>query len=135
MPRHDKPLRFFVDRSLGRGQVPDGLRRLGLDVVTLAERYGIPDDEGISDETWLSDAGRNGEIVLTKDYRIKTRPAELDAIKRNRVKCFCISSARIGADEMIQRFQTNLQRMIRASRASGPFLYVVHSKSIEKREL
>jgi len=135
VPRQDKPLKFFIDRSLGRGQVPDGLRKLGLDIVTLAERYGIPADEGISDETWLREAGRNGEIVLTKDYRIKSRPAELEAIKRNKVKCFCISSANISADEMIERFQINLQRMIRASSANGPFLYVVHSKSIEKRDL
>jgi hypothetical protein len=33
---------LFVDRSLGRIQVPALLRRAALRLVTLAEHYGIP---------------------------------------------------------------------------------------------
>jgi hypothetical protein len=36
---------LFIDRSLGRIQVPQLLRDAGLRLVTLAERYGIPNDE------------------------------------------------------------------------------------------
>jgi hypothetical protein len=39
---------LFLDRSLGRIQVPALLREAGLRLVTLAERYGIPEDEGIA---------------------------------------------------------------------------------------
>ena len=38
---------LFLDRSLGRLQVPDLLRAAGLRVVTLADHYGIPQDEAI----------------------------------------------------------------------------------------
>ncbi len=55
---------FFVDRSLGRKAVPELLRTAGLTVVTLAERYGIPTDETITDETRLADAGRQNEAML-----------------------------------------------------------------------
>ena len=37
------------------------------DFVTLAERYGIPDDERVTDEQWLAEAGQLGEVVLMKD--------------------------------------------------------------------
>ena len=45
----------FLDRSLGRVKVPQLLRDAGLRLLTLAERYGIPADEGVSDEEWLAE--------------------------------------------------------------------------------
>ena len=46
---------LFIDRSLGRVQVPRLLRAQGLRVVTLAERYGVPNDENVTDEEWLAE--------------------------------------------------------------------------------
>ena len=40
--------KFFIDRSLGRVAVPNGLRDDGWDVVTLAEHYGMPRDEEVA---------------------------------------------------------------------------------------
>ncbi|MGH3770194.1 MAG: hypothetical protein ACRDRW_02135 [Pseudonocardiaceae bacterium] len=40
---------LFIDRSLGRRQVPDLLRASGLRLRTLAEVYGVPADEDIQD--------------------------------------------------------------------------------------
>ena len=42
---------LFIDRSLGRIQVPGLLRAAGLRLTTLAERYGVPVDETVSDVT------------------------------------------------------------------------------------
>ncbi len=44
-----EPPKFFVDRSLGRIRVPGLLREAGWSLVTLAEHYGIPQDEQIAD--------------------------------------------------------------------------------------
>ena len=44
---------LFIDRSLGRLRVPAGLRGAGLRLRTLAEHYGIPEDENVEDITWL----------------------------------------------------------------------------------
>jgi hypothetical protein len=62
---------LFVDRSLGRIRVPNLLRAAGLRLVTLAERYGIPNDEIVQDTEWLADAGRRGEAVVMKDDRVR----------------------------------------------------------------
>ncbi|MCB0964513.1 MAG: hypothetical protein KDA98_14635 [Acidimicrobiales bacterium] len=48
---------LFLDRSLGRKKVPEGLRAAGLRLTTLAEHYGIPADADVADETWLEMAG------------------------------------------------------------------------------
>jgi len=44
---------LFLDRSLGRRQVPALLRDVGLRLRTLAEVYGIPADETVADTEWL----------------------------------------------------------------------------------
>lgn len=40
---------FFVDRSLGRRRLPEGLRSDGWVLHTLAEVYGVPTDEAVAD--------------------------------------------------------------------------------------
>jgi len=62
----------FLDRSLGRRQVPDLLRAAGLRVKTLSEAYGIPADEDVTDVGWLEWAGTRGWVVLMKDEKIMT---------------------------------------------------------------
>jgi hypothetical protein len=61
VPHPDGLPDLFIDRSLGRIQVPALLREAGLRLTTLAERYGIPADESVADEQWLQDAGQRGE--------------------------------------------------------------------------
>lgn len=63
-PPHSGLPRFFLDRNLGRYAVPQGLREAGLDVIALAERYGVPQDERITDVQWMRDAAEHGEAVL-----------------------------------------------------------------------
>ncbi|MDP8954303.1 MAG: hypothetical protein M3N37_05190, partial [Actinomycetota bacterium] len=67
MPHPDGLPDLFLDRSLGRVTVPRLLRDEGLRLVSLAERYGVPQDESISDERWLREAGERSEAVLMKD--------------------------------------------------------------------
>lgn len=65
---------LFLDRSLGRIQVPGLLRAGGLRLITLAEHYGIPADEDIVDEGWLELAGRNGWVVFRRTLGSETGP-------------------------------------------------------------
>lgn len=58
---------LFLDRSLGRKQIPARLRAAGLRLVTLAEHYGIPADEKVKDEDWLRLVGERGWVAFTKD--------------------------------------------------------------------
>src|SRR5882762_10755842 len=60
---HDDPEgapTFFIDRDLGRKAFPEGLRQAGLRVVTLAEHYGIPQDQEIVDHEWMLEAAGRG---------------------------------------------------------------------------
>jgi len=89
---------LFLDRSLGRIQVPQLLRAQGLSLLTLAEHYGIPQDEQIDDPTWLAEAGRQGWVVLMKDGRIRSNTPELKAVKDYGLRCFCLRHGSNGLD-------------------------------------
>lgn len=127
---------LFLDRSLGRIKVPSLLRAAGLQLVTLAEHYGIPADEKIADAEWLQLAGTRGWTVFMKDERIRYNPAEREAVKAHDVRCFCLSSQQLSGEAMAERFLANLDRITRAcAERVGPFLYIVYSTRIEERPL
>src|SRR5881275_3087425 len=86
---------LFLDRSLGRRQVPALLRASGLRLHTLAEVYGVPADEAVTDVEWLAMVGGEGWPVLMKDERIRYRPAEREALIAPGVRAFCLTSGNL----------------------------------------
>lgn len=123
---------LFLDRSLGRIKVPQLLRATGLRLVTLAEHYGIPEDESIADVEWLELAGAQGWVVFMKDTRVRYNRAERDAVREHGVRGFCLSNQSLTAEQMANRFLDNLDAIAEASAAAGPFLYAVHQNRIER---
>jgi len=121
---------LFLDRSLGRIKVPALLRAEGIRLVTLAEHYGIPQDELIADTTWLADAGSRGWAVLLKDERIRFNPPARAAVIAYKVRCFCLTRQNLLSDEMAAWFLHNLPSMTDACREPGPFVYAVHATKI-----
>ena len=111
------------------------LRDAGLRLITLAEHYGIPDDERIRDEDWLELSGQHGWAVLMKDARIRYNVAERQAVVRHQVRCFCMSSQSLPALEMAQRVLRNLDNITRACEDPGPFIYAVHQRRVERLSL
>ena len=126
---------LFIDRSLGRIEVPALLRNAGLRLVTLAEHYGIPADETVPDKQWLELAGTQGWAVLMKDTRIRYNPAEREAVKSHHVRCFCLSSQNLTGEAMATRFLDNITRITAACNEPGPFIYAVHKNRNEKLTL
>jgi hypothetical protein len=126
---------LFLDRSLGRRQVPDLLRAAGLCLQTLAEVYGIPADETVADVDWLARAGSEGWIVLMKDERIRYRPAEREALVNHHVRAFCLTSGNLRAAEMAQLYINVLDRITTACTTPGPFLYVVSRGGLRRVDL
>ena len=125
----------FLDRSLGRIQVPRLLRAAGIELVTLAEHDGRPQDESVEDTTWIVDAASRGWISFMKDHHIRRRPAERAAIKASKAQCFCLANASLKADDMARRYLENLGAIARASAFPGPFLYAVHASRMERLSL
>jgi hypothetical protein len=126
---------LFIDRSLGRIQVPALLRAEGLRLVTLAERFGVPEDEDVSDEQWLADAGMRGEVVFMKDARVRYNAAEKRVVIEESVRCFCLARRDLTAAEMASRFIRNLERIELACAQPGPFIFAVHDNRIERLTL
>ncbi|HZD02348.1 MAG TPA: hypothetical protein VFA46_19805 [Actinomycetes bacterium] len=121
---------LFIDRSLGRIQVPGLLRAAGLRLVTLAEHYGIPADQDVADTTWLAEVGLRGWVALMKDENIRRNDAERMAVKQYAVRCFCLTRQSLTAQDMADRFLRNLSAMERACSQPGPFIYAVYENRI-----
>jgi hypothetical protein len=111
---------LFIDRSLGRIQVPALLRAAELRLVTLAEHYGIPADQKVRDATWLQLVGERGWVALMKDRHVRFNRAEQEAVKRYAVRCFCIPRQNLTAQAMANRFLHNLGAMEAACRGLAP---------------
>ena len=91
-----------------------------LRLVTLAEHYGVPQDEAIADEEWLALAGTQGWVVLMKDTRIRYNLAEREAVKQHGVRAFCLSNQNLRAQDMATRFLDNLDGIANAATEPGP---------------
>jgi len=126
---------LFLDRSLGRRQVPELLRAAGLQLQTLSEAYGIPADEDVSDVEWLELAGSHGWPVLMKDERIRYRAAERGALIAHGVKAFCLTSGNLRAAEMAAQFLAVVDPIADACTELGPFLYAVSGRGLRRLDL
>lgn len=72
---------FFIDRSLGKRVVAQELSSEGVRV----ERHDDHFPQDATDEEWLTECGKQGWVVLTRDKKIRHRPTELDALKAAKV--------------------------------------------------
>ena len=132
-PRSGLP-RFFLDRNLGRYAVPRGLREAGIEVVALAERYGVPEDERITDVQWMREAAEAGEAVLMCDDAIrKKNPAERQVLLEVRLQAFIVNG-QLPAAEVVRRFLASRAAIERACRQTGPFVFRLHPDRIERRQ-
>lgn len=129
MSHSPRPLEFFVDRSLGRHRLADTLRRAGWVLRTHHEVYGDRDEE-VPDVEWLELCGREDLLVLTKDRRLRYRPAEIAAIRRFGVRAFVVTGGSLRAEEQAARFDRARQRIEAACAAAGPFVYAVHADRV-----
>jgi PIN domain-containing protein len=124
-----QPLEFFVDRSLGRHRVAEALRRAGWMLHTHHEIYGDRDEE-LPDVEWLEFCGREGFPVLTKDRRIRHRPAEIQAICRFGVRLFAVTGGSLTASDLAARFDRSRKRIEEACADAGAFVYSVQADRI-----
>jgi hypothetical protein len=121
----EKPPKFFIDRSLGRLAVPQALRADGWDVVTLAEHYGMPEDQRVADIEWIEEAAKRGWPILMKDKRIRTRRAEIEMVIQHEARCFVITRGDLMSAEMAGRFLGNKGAILAAAATPGPYIYSV----------
>jgi len=73
---------------LGKKIIAAKLRLRGLTVEVHDDHF----PQNAPDEDWLLEVGKRGWIVLTKDDRIRYRPAALEAYRSNKVRVFIFGS-------------------------------------------
>jgi PIN like domain len=123
---------LFLDRSLGRKKGPELLRAEGIRLVTLAEHYGIPNDETIADTEWLELCGQRGWLAVMKDDRIRYVGAERQALFDFGVMAAVITNANLPAGEMAARIIRALSDLAQiCADRDRPFLYALHQNRIE----
>jgi len=110
---------FFVDRSLGRYDVPAALREAGESV----EMHDAHFPSGTTDPEWLRLVGERKWVVLTKDYRIKHRPLQREAIRSGGIRQFTFVSGQVRGVDMAAAFVRALPAMKRLlDTHAGPFI-------------
>jgi PIN like domain len=123
---------FFVDRSLGRYEVPQVFAAAGFDVVLMAELYPDGADQEIADERWISDVSGRGWVALTKDPSI--RYAHTDALADSTLRVFALPNANMAGAVMAQRFRDRLEDIVGwATSTGGPYVVGVYRDRLERR--
>jgi len=120
---------LFIDRSLGRIAVPDGLRRRGFDVLTIWDVYGAKADR-LDDDVWLRDSGRNDWIALTWDMLRKQEWRDVIAVEQTRV--FRWERRMRRPDEKLAVFDTNLKTFLRHTKRQGGWVDVFRDVGIDR---
>jgi hypothetical protein len=111
-----------VNESLGGELVTKALEEAGASVERLREHF----PPGTADQEWLTEVGKRGWVVLTKDKRIRRRPAEVAAILNGNVRAFVLTSGNATGQAMAQTFVAALPAMRQFCRDfAPPFLATV----------
>lgn len=125
-----KEIVFFVDRSLGKIDVPDALRAAGYQ----CERHDDHWDQTTQDSVWLAGVAARRWVVLTKDERIRYRPLELQAIESARLRTFIMICGNVRGADTARILLAAMPRILAVvDTQRGPFIYYVYKDSTVKK--
>ena len=114
---------YFVDENtLGLGKL---LRRKGREDVLFPGHESLPEiPRGTPDLDWLPIAGMRGFVVLSRERRIRSRPAELRAYHEHGIRSVWIGAKRdLGPHQQLDLFLAYEDRLLReiVKRGAGPW--------------
>ena len=114
-------MRFFVDNNLSP-KLAHGMAAFGEDVTHLQDHYPT----NAADADWLPRIGRDEWILLTRDDRVRFKPAELTAFKQYHVGAFFLGGKDRSRCDLIQQVVRNWPRMKElAAKTVKPFAFRV----------
>ena len=124
-------MRFFVDNNLSP-QLANGMKAFGEDVIHITEIFPHHTD----DTEYLPRVGSEGWFLVTRDNRIRYRPAERTALKENRVGAFFMGGKNRNRCQLIQQLVRNWPRMKElASNTPVPFAFQIPPSGTKFRPL
>jgi hypothetical protein len=89
--RPPEPLTVFLDESLDSDSIAKALADAGASVERLTGHF----PKGTDDQTWLSLAGKNRWVVLTRDKRIRYRRLERLALQAAQARAFVFTGGNV----------------------------------------
>jgi PIN domain-containing protein len=107
---------FFIDRSLGKHDVPAALRAVGAHIEIHDQHFAID----ARDEEWILDVGRRGWIILTKDDNIRRRPLERMAVRAAQVSLFALGGGNLRGPDMGAIFARAMPKMVALLQRTEP---------------
>lgn len=130
------PVYFADENALGLGKL---LRRSGRDDVVYPGHENLPEVPlGTPDLDWMPVVGDRGLIVLTRDRRIRTRPAELAAYMEHGIRSVWIGAKRdLGPHDQLKLFllhEGRLRRQI-VKRGTGPWALALSASGVRPLQL
>lgn len=116
-------MKFFIDRDLGK-RLGYALRAVRIPVVLHIERYPTADAESVPDSLWIAEATASGEVILTRDGRIRRMPAELAAVVTANASCFVLETGNAAPLDCLRAVMAAWPRMMEiVAREPPPFMY------------
>lgn len=103
-----------MGRAIGQRLAAEGLR---------VELHDDHFQQGTPDIVWLTEVGKRDWVVLTKDTRIRHRPAEKQALLGAGVRAFAFTSGSLSGAQMGDAIVKALPKMM-ALLASHPTAFV-----------
>ena len=110
-----EPIVFFIDRSLGKYDVPEALRAAGHACEIHDDRF--PQDT--EDAVWLSALVGQNRVVLTKDERIRYRPLEYDVLRKSGLRVFIALCGNVTGGETARIILKAIPRVLQVVQAHG----------------
>ena len=104
---------------MGDKVVAQALRQQGCRVELLKKHFEID----VLDEEWLPAVGRRGWLILTKDDRIRKRPAEREALMQSGARAFILPSGNMSGEDMASAIANALPKIQRfVAKNPPPFI-------------
>lgn len=121
----------FFDRNFGI-RVPRAVRLVGQNIRYHDEEFEQPDTP---DTQIIADAAQNGWVVVTRDKKIRRRPAELEAIRMARAKCVVFAQrAALNSWGLLHRVVCSWEDIERVvDDSDGPFILNVYKNGRLRR--
>jgi hypothetical protein len=133
VPANAAKLRFFVDESsLAMGKILAIARE---DVIHTGHPLMPEVPVGTLDPDWIPAVAARGLAVISRDKRIRTKPAELELFRQHQLRAFWIAGKRD-----LDNWQT-LGRLVRRwddieealrERGPGPWFYAINESGLKE---
>lgn len=113
---------LFIDRCAWSHRLGEALQVAGIPFIAHQHRFR----HDTPDEEWLTEAGRSGWIVITRDKNIRRKPNEIAAMNAFRVIAFILAAGDASAaDTATLIIQLHRRIIALASAARPPAVFTV----------